>query len=159
MLHGKAIWKPGISKIAKASKGTASWTLQGEGLTTVAHKLPVAMANVLTHVGLWPVSFANFIRIHFFIEHLQWLLLRKLRDILRERERRGFLERITSISSWNVSVISIFWVTVYSGKCSVSSRGAWLLLVTQKQKMSVSFNPDFSWTEAAAGKFSVKKVF
>ena len=32
-MHGKAIWKPGIDEIAKASRGIAPWTLQGEPTT------------------------------------------------------------------------------------------------------------------------------
>ena len=38
MMHGKAIWKPGIDEIAKASRGIAPWTPQGE-LTTAPHIL------------------------------------------------------------------------------------------------------------------------
>ena len=53
MLHGKAIWKPGIAEIVKATRGFApgphKWDLQ----YLLEHE--AARANVLTHVGLWPM--------------------------------------------------------------------------------------------------------
>ena len=47
MMHGKAIWKIGIGVIAKASRGIAPWTPQGE-LTTAPnmdHKTQSFMKN------------------------------------------------------------------------------------------------------------------
>ena len=44
MMHGKAILKPGISEIAKASRGSAPFE-------------PIAVrTKVLTYVGLWPTA-------------------------------------------------------------------------------------------------------
>ena len=47
MMHGKAIWNPGIAEIAK-----------GELTGDLKHPLkpPASRANALTYVGLWPMA-------------------------------------------------------------------------------------------------------
>ena len=44
--HGKAVWKPGITETAKPHKGNLQCSLEPKA----------AGANVLTHVGLWPMT-------------------------------------------------------------------------------------------------------
>ena len=44
IMHGTAIWKPRISKIAKASRGSAPY------------EHSAARANMVTFVGLWPTA-------------------------------------------------------------------------------------------------------
>ena len=44
MMHGKAIWKPGIAEIVKAPRDFAPL------------EPPAARASVLTHVALWPTT-------------------------------------------------------------------------------------------------------
>ena len=46
MMHGKAIWKPGITEIAKPHKEDLKCPLEPKA----------ARANVLTHIGLWPTN-------------------------------------------------------------------------------------------------------
>ena len=54
MMHGKAIWKPGITEIAKASKGFAPGAYKEDLQCPLQPK--AARANVLTHVGLWSMA-------------------------------------------------------------------------------------------------------
>ena len=52
MIHGKAIWKLGIGKIAKASGNTAP--RPHKGAYNTPYEPPAARVNMLTPVGLWP---------------------------------------------------------------------------------------------------------
>ena len=52
MMHGKAIWKPEICEMAKASRDIAPGPHKG-GLQQPIWT-PAARVNVLMHVGLWP---------------------------------------------------------------------------------------------------------
>ena len=51
-MYGKAIWKPGMAEIVKASRDFAPDPTRG-GLQ---HPLepPAAKANMMKHTGLWP---------------------------------------------------------------------------------------------------------
>ena len=49
-VHGKAIWKPGISEIAKASSAIAPGP--HKGYYSAPHELPASRVNVLMHIRL-----------------------------------------------------------------------------------------------------------
>ena len=52
MMHGKAIWKPGVGEITKAFRDIALDHIRGT--YSIPYEPPVAMFNMLTHVRLWP---------------------------------------------------------------------------------------------------------
>ena len=54
MMHGKAIWKPRIAEIVKASRDFAPELHKG----ALSHPLepPAARANMLMHILLWPTA-------------------------------------------------------------------------------------------------------
>ena len=57
MIYGKASSKPGIGEIAKDSRGIAHEPERGGGGGYSApNELQAARANVLTYVGLWPMT-------------------------------------------------------------------------------------------------------
>ena len=56
MIHGKASSKPGISEIAKDSRGIAHEPQRGGWGYSAPYELLAARANVLTYVGLWPMT-------------------------------------------------------------------------------------------------------
>ena len=54
-MNEKTISKPVIAEIAKASRSIVPWTPLGGGAYYRAQYEPqVAIANLLTHTGLWP---------------------------------------------------------------------------------------------------------
>ena len=55
MIHGKAIWKPGIGETSKASRGSAPEPHKA-GFAAPHMNLQLQEVILLMHIGLWPTS-------------------------------------------------------------------------------------------------------